>query len=199
VIDSAAPLSDRASTDMTAAMRRIAPLLLLPALAMAHEGHDHGLAAGFAHPWLGWDHLAAMVAVGLLAARHGGRWAVAAPAGFVLALAGGAALGHAGLALPGQEHLVAASVIALGALLAVAAPLAWALPAVAVAGLLHGLAHGGELAADGSTLAGIVLASAVLHGLGAGAGLAARHAAPAWHRWAGGAVAAAGAVLVVLA
>lgn len=166
---------------------------------MAHEGHgESGFASGFAHPWMGWDHLVAMLAVGLLAMRVGGRVAWALPAAFVVSLAGGAALGHAGLALPIQEHLVAASVIGLGLILALAAPLAWATPIIFAAGLVHGLAHGGELSANGTTLIGMVLASAVLHGLGAGAGLLACFAAPTWHRWAGAAVTASGVVLVAV-
>jgi urease accessory protein len=180
-------------------MRRIALLALLPAAAFAHEGHgESGFVSGFAHPWLGWDHLAAMVAVGLLAARVGGAAAWGLPAAFVGALAGGALLGQAGLALAGQEHLVAASVIGLGLLLALAAPARYAAPVIAIAGLCHGLAHGGELTAGASTLLGMVLASAMLHGLGAGSGLLARHAAPTWHRWAGATTAAVGALLVVL-
>ena len=68
-------------------------LALAAAPALAH--HDHGtasLASGLAHPLGGLDHLLAMLAVGLFAARQrgGARWML--PAGFVLAMLGGAAL-----------------------------------------------------------------------------------------------------------
>ncbi len=40
-----------------------AALLLSPALAFAHPGHEHsGLVAGLAHPLFGLDHLLAMLA-----------------------------------------------------------------------------------------------------------------------------------------
>ncbi len=49
-------------------------LFLSPAVAFAHAGHDHsGVMAGLAHPVFGLDHLLAMLAVGLWAARRAGR------------------------------------------------------------------------------------------------------------------------------
>lgn len=41
--------------------------------AMAHVGTDHagGFLSGFAHPLSGWDHILAMVAVGLWGAQLG--------------------------------------------------------------------------------------------------------------------------------
>jgi urease accessory protein len=57
-----------------------AAILVAPGAALAHPGHgaELGLYAGLAHPWSGIDHVLAMTAVGLLAARLGGRalWAV---------------------------------------------------------------------------------------------------------------------------
>jgi urease accessory protein len=49
---------------------------LLPAVALAHPGHGEtsGFAAGALHPLGGLDHLIALVAVGVLAARLNGRW-----------------------------------------------------------------------------------------------------------------------------
>jgi hydrogenase/urease accessory protein HupE len=48
---------------------------LLPALALAHPGHDEtsSFVAGALHPVNGVDHLAAFIIVGVLAARLGGR------------------------------------------------------------------------------------------------------------------------------
>src|SRR4051794_24973325 len=50
-------------------------LALVPSLAMAHAGgpHVHGLLDGFIHPFSGFDHLTAMLAVGVIAAQRGGR------------------------------------------------------------------------------------------------------------------------------
>ena len=46
-----------------------AGMLLTPLLAHAHQSAaGHSWAAGFSHPWLGWDHLLVMLAVGIWAA-----------------------------------------------------------------------------------------------------------------------------------
>jgi len=47
-------------------------LCLLPSFAFAHPGHGQGLLAGMAHPWLGLDHMMAMLAVGMWASQLGG-------------------------------------------------------------------------------------------------------------------------------
>ena len=54
---------------------RYAALRSAPAPALAHTGAGSttSFAAGFAHPLLGLDHIAVMVAVGLWAALKGGR------------------------------------------------------------------------------------------------------------------------------
>lgn len=101
-----------------------------------------GLLSGLAHPVIGLDHLAFVVAAGVLAAPLAGRFLL--PAAFVVAgLA--AALWHiAGFDLPGAEVGVALSVVVLGGIVL------WgrALPAPALAGLfaLAGLLHGYALA-----------------------------------------------------
>ena len=44
---------------------------LLPSVAFAHPGHETaGMLSGMLHPLLGWDHLLAMVAVGMLLLKH---------------------------------------------------------------------------------------------------------------------------------
>jgi urease accessory protein len=146
-------------------------LWLAASAAMAHPGHEPaGFLAGIAHPLGGLDHLLAMLAVGLFAARQEGaaRWAL--PAGFVTALLAGAALGAAGLVLPVVEAGVAASVLVLGLLIAslTRLPLAAGLPLVAAFALFHGFAHHAEMG-EGSLaayIAGLSLTSALLHGAG---------------------------------
>ena len=73
-------------------------LLLAPGAVLAHPGdHAGGLAHGFAHPFLGLDHLLAMVIVGVWAARAARRiWLL--PTVFVSFMAAGAALGDIHLA-----------------------------------------------------------------------------------------------------
>ncbi len=147
-------------------------LLLVPALAFAHPGHDEsGLMAGVAHPLGGIDHLLAMVAVGLWAAQQKGaaRWAL--PCTFVGTMLIGGLIGFEGLEWPGLESGIAASVFALGLCVALGArpPLFVAMAATASFAVFHGVAHGLELPAMSSPwgyAAGFVAATAALHALG---------------------------------
>jgi urease accessory protein len=142
-----------------------------------------------------------MVAVGAWAAQSGRRASRALPAGFLVAMAAGAALAMSGLALPGVEVAIALSVLALGAAIAFAArPATWiAVALVAAFAVFHGHAHGGELLAGASALAtasGFMLATATLHAIGlAGVALVARPA-PRLARALGAAIALAGALLL---
>lgn len=177
--------------------------LLFAAPAQAHTGigATAGLAAGLAHPLLGLDHLLAMVAVGLLAAQQGGRALWAVPACFVAAMAGASLVGMAGIALPLVELGIAASVIVLGAAIALRRTVPAGL-AMALAGgfaLFHGHAHGAEIPAAANALAygaGFVAATVALHAAGIGLGLAARKAgtrlADTVIRFCGGGIALAG-------
>ncbi|AXA65069.1 HupE/UreJ family protein [Pseudomonas oryzihabitans] len=149
-----------------------AALLLAPALAFAHPGHaENGLAAGVLHPLTGLDHLLAMLAVGLWAAQQQGKARLALPCTFVGTMLIGGLLGFAGLELPLLETGIAASVLALGLLVALAArpPVAAAVGLTAAFALFHGVAHGLELPEMGNPWAyalGFVAATATLHGLG---------------------------------
>ena len=180
---------------------------LLPALGLAHSGGDagahHAAAAaaclvGFAHPFTGLDHLAALVALGVWSALTARRvWL--APLVFAATLGFGAWLGVAGLALPMVEPMIAASLLVLGLLLATRARLP-ALAGAAIAAmfaLFHGVAHGQELAGDDawSALAGMVLATALLHVGGIALGMLLRDRNLWLPRVAGIAVSATGAVL----
>lgn len=151
--------------------------LLAAGAAQAHPGHDTiSLVDGLTHPFAGFDHLLAMVAVGLwsAAALPAGR-RVAGPAVFLAMLLLGAALPRFGLQLPGLEAGVAVSVAALGALIIAARstvrrlPVPAGLALVGVAALLHGMAHGAELGAGQSFAGyavGFMTASTLLHGAG---------------------------------
>ena len=153
-------------------------LALAPTVALAHPGHDGaGLAHGFAHPFGGVDHIAAMVAVGLLAARLGGRALWLVPASFVAAMAVAGVAGMAGMTLPYAETGIAISVGVLGAIAAfgIAMPVAAAMGLVAFFAVFHGYAHGIEMPETASGLAygaGFVAATAALHAIGIALGLA---------------------------
>jgi urease accessory protein len=174
-------------------------------VAYAHPFGDHGagFATGLAHPFVGLDHLLAMLAVGIWAAqvahprRVAALWAV--PLAFVVVMALAAVAAVAGLALPAVEGGVAASVLILGLLVAGRVRLPLSVSAFLVAGfaVFHGVAHGVEMPPVSSLFgygAGFVLATAVLHAVGiVGAQLFASRAI--WIRRAGAGVAAAGVML----
>lgn len=173
--------------------------------ALAHTGvpgHEHGgLMAGLMHPVGGLDHLLAMVAVGIWSALAfkddvGKVWV--APVTFVLAMVGGAAIGHAGWPLPLVETGIALSVVLLGLMILsrIEFPVALGAGVIALFALFHGHAHGAEAAGSiGAYMAGFALVTAALHAGGIVIGSALiriRHASTL----VGGAVAAAGAYLL---
>ncbi len=152
-------------------------LALVPAVASAHPGHESAdLAHGFMHPLGGIDHIIAMLAVGLLAARLGGRALWLVPASFVAAMTVAGVAASTGAALPYVETGIAVSVVVLGAIavFGVAMPIAAAMGLVAFFAVFHGYAHGLEMPETASGLAygaGFVAATTVLHGIGIGLGL----------------------------
>lgn len=148
--------------------------------ALAHPGHEatSGLASGFLHPFGGLDHVLAMVAVGLIAARIGGRALYLVPLAFLGMMVVGGVLGVAGVGLPFVEVGIALSVMVLGAVLALrtALPVLGAMVLVGAFAVFHGFAHGTEMPDAALGLAyglGFVAATALLHAAGLGLGLAA--------------------------
>ena len=151
-------------------------IFAVPVLAQAHPGHDgHDLtwsfSTGFGHPLSGWDHLRAMIAVGLWAAMLGGRARWLVPLAFIGTMAIGAACGRVGLALPGIEQGIAASLFILGLLIAftVRLPLVICMGLVGIFALFHGWAHGAEMGMRTRGFAyggGFVFATALLHAAG---------------------------------
>lgn len=194
-------------------MNRIAARLaalsfaLMPSLALAHPGHEGApsdLVHGFMHPLAGADHILAMVAVGLLAARLGGRAMWLVPGSFLLAMAVAGLAGMSGLMLPHVEIGIALSVLLLGAAIALSLtmPVAAAMGVVACFAVFHGLAHGAEMPQTASGVAyglGFLGATGLLHGAGIGLGLVIARAHAFGRRAAqfgGAATALAGAVLL---
>lgn len=145
-------------------------IVLLTSAAFAHtgEGAVGGFASGFLHPLFGWDHVVAMVAVGLWGAFLGAPALWMLPIVFPLIMVLGGVLGIAGVPIPAVESGIASSAIVLGLLVALAVrlPLAVAMIIVALFAIFHGHAHGTELpsAANPVTYAvGFVIATGLLH------------------------------------
>jgi len=143
-------------------------LLTIPARAHVTGGMGSGLADGFWHPLTGFDHLLAMVSVGIWGAELGAPAIWLLPIAFPLIMACGGALGVVGVPLPGGELLIALSVVVLGTLVASAQrlPIWAALTIVGVFAIAHGHAHGVELPGTADALAftiGFVVATGLLH------------------------------------
>ncbi|MEA2953017.1 MAG: urease accessory protein [Alphaproteobacteria bacterium] len=131
----------------------LAVLTLLAEPAAAHHvmggrmatTFGEGFLSGLGHPILGLDHLAAIVAVGCIAASQmrGAMLVV----GFVIAMMAGTAA-HVGEAtIPASEILVALSVIVLGLVMLLRSlSSAMALTLFALAGFFHGYALGESIA-----------------------------------------------------
>lgn len=147
-------------------------LLASPALAVETSS---GLLSGLLHPILGFDHLLAMVGVGLLSVQIGHKHIWTLPACFVLFLMLGGILGLIGVPLPQVEGVIAASVFVLGLAIATSGSIGAvvAYPIVAIFAIFHGHAHGMEVPTlDNPTsyVIGFMVASAVLHLIGVGIG-----------------------------
>jgi urease accessory protein len=143
-------------------------LIAGPALAHTGGGAVGGFSSGFLHPLFGWDHVVAMVAVGLWGAFLGQPAIWLLPVVFPVVMAFGGALGIAGVPLPAVEAGIALSGVILGLLvaLAVKAPLWVAAVIVGAFAIFHGHAHGTELpdAANAyAYAAGFVVATGLLH------------------------------------
>ena len=177
-------------------------MTLLPLPAAAHHPMDgampqtlwQGFASGIGHPVIGLDHLAFLLAAGVLAAALPRGEAFRAIAGFLAAGMVGLALHMAGIGLGMTEALVAASVLLAGLALLVAKRVSARalLLGFALAGLFHGHAFaeaviGAEATPIIAYLAGLAVIQA---GLMLGAMALAREASRArWLRPAMGAAA----------
>jgi urease accessory protein len=167
-------------------IRRFLPVILLslcatPSVVHAHvmPGQASGFGGGLAHPFLGLDHILAMLAVGLWAFQLGGRATWCVPAAFVAAMITGGVAGIHGVHLPLAEQGVVFSVVVLGVLIAgsVRLPVVVSTALVGLFAVFHGYCHASEMSANISALAytaGFALATVALYACGIALGLCAR-------------------------
>lgn len=140
----------------------------LPSISYAHEGAGGGFMAGLTHPVLGFDHLLAMLSVGILSAQMGGVAIWRVPLTFVLVMLGGGILGINGIPLFSVELGIALSVLALGVAIALDKKLSPVLAMVFVGffAIFHGHAHGTEMPSLSKPLlyaCGFVIGTAGIH------------------------------------
>ncbi len=168
--------------------------------AHAETGKAAGFVNGFKHPWSGWDHILAMIAVGIWGAQLGAPAIWLLPVVFPMVMACGGFLGLIGVPLPGVEYGIAMSAVLLGIMVLgdvhskSKAFLVFAMALVGTFGLFHGHAHGAEMEAGQSAILysiGFVMATGTLHACGILLGLV--------HRWPAGkyVLRAAGAVILL--
>lgn len=138
----------------------VAPVVALTAMtAFAHPGHlaaTHGTSfmAGLMHPLSGLDHLLAMFTIGLWSFRQAGALRRTMPLLIALGMLAGASLAWIGVPLMGVEFGIASSVLLAGVLLATLVRLPSVLGGLLVFAfiLMHGHAHGSELAPGATVL-----------------------------------------------
>jgi urease accessory protein len=113
-----------------------------------------GFISGLAHPVIGIDHLAFVIAIGLLAAFRK-KLGIVIPGAFVAATAMGAGIHLQGITLPAPEFIIAASVLVMGIFLARANQTnLWLITGLgAIAGIFHGYAYAESIfGAEATTL-----------------------------------------------
>ncbi|MFC0058483.1 HupE/UreJ family protein [Vibrio inusitatus] len=154
-------------------MKILATLLLLAsAPAYAHvRVMDAGFFEGILHPVVGIDHLMAMLSVGIVSARLGGRYVWTIPACFMLAMVCGAGFALMGVRLILSEFAIALSVFVLGIAIFTRYK-----PAIIIGllgscffGIFHGYAHGSELPRIANPelfVSGFLLGTALIHFVG---------------------------------
>ncbi len=176
--------------------------LLTASTAWAHPGHGSGgFVDGAIHPLTGADHLWTMVAVGLWAAQRGGRTLWWLPATFMMGLLTGTFLAYFQPGFAFLETGIAALLLILGLVIMIptSVPTSFCLGLGGVLGLLHGYAHGAELAQQSAVLgfsAGLLLATAGLHLAGILSGILWRRHMSLLSAFLGGATAAFGSFLL---
>ena len=143
--------------------------ILSPVIAHEANSLPYGpFLGGITHPVLGFDHLLAMVSVGMISAQIGGRAIWTVPSTFVLVMFFGGLLGLNMGGLNGYEIGIALSVLLLGGSLAADKTLnsIFAMIAVGIFAIFHGYAHGEEIptiAGPVPYIAGFMTGTIMLH------------------------------------
>lgn len=144
--------------------------LLVTSNAFAHAWHKYGVIEGFIHPFLGFDHLLAALAVGLLIA-HKYKVKFWLPITFISGMVIGCLLGLINLSFFNAELGILFSLVLMGCFHFIPFTLSMkiAIPCMLIFGFFHGNAHGLELIGTSSsslTLVGLVLSTALLQSIG---------------------------------
>lgn len=147
-------------------------LFLLAFLSQQVSSFDGiGLANGFSHPLMGWDHLVTMLAVGIWAAQLRGHAIWQLPLAFVAVMSLGGIAGASGLDIPSVEGIILLSCAVFSVLITRKVRFSAKINVLIVAffAFFHGFAHGQEISTSASLISytlGFMLATLLLHGAG---------------------------------
>ncbi|MGZ4996439.1 MAG: HupE/UreJ family protein [Methylobacter sp.] len=134
----------------------IAALFLVSPTLYAHTGGhiEHSLVSGMLHPLTGIDHLLVLLAVGLIAAKQGGKALFMFPAVFFGLMAAGALLTAVGVQIPFVESFISLSLVAFGLLVTFSQQQRAQLLFLGVSffAVFHGYAHAAEIPADSNAI-----------------------------------------------
>jgi urease accessory protein len=156
---------------------------VIPGVVYAHDGTNlplGGFLSGLIHPVLGYDHLLAMLSVGILSAQIGGRAIWTVPATFVTVMALGGFLGLIDIGIPVTELGIAISLVILGLVIAIERrfPILVAMIGVGFFAIFHGYAHGAEVPETATPFLyafGFLIGTALIHITGVAIGDISRH------------------------
>jgi urease accessory protein len=152
-------------------------LFSIPAFAHVDVHHlTSGFSSGFLHPFMGLDHLLAMLAVGIWITHYQKISCWKMMCTFPLMMVLGALTGIGGVQLIGVESIISLSLAVLGVFIALSIrlPAAFGLGLIAFFAIFHGYAHGKEMPSGGSVLAygvGFVLSTVIIQLFGSSLGL----------------------------
>ena len=155
----------------------------IPSVAYAHDGTNLGLGgflSGIVHPVLGYDHLLAMLSVGMISAQIGGRAIWIVPSTFVSVMAVGGVLGLMNIGLNVTELGIAASLVILGLFIAAERRISILAVMIGVGffAIFHGYAHGAEMPDTAEPFLyalGFLVGTALIHIAGVVIGDISRH------------------------
>ena len=158
-------------------------LSAIPSVAYAHDGTNlplGGFLSGMVHPVLGYDHLLAMLSVGILSAQIGGRAIWTVPATFVSVMALGGLLGLIHIGLNVTELGIAISLVILGLVIAAERSISTRIAMIGVGffAIFHGYAHGAEMPDTAQPFLyalGFLVGTALIHIAGVVIGDISRH------------------------
>jgi len=150
-------------------------ILLISIVANAHGtvSSSSGFVSGILHPLFGFDHLLAMLAVGMISVKIGGKAIWYVPLLFIIVMFLGSNIGIYYPDVVDAEIGISLSILVLGLSLFVTKkiPLFVIYLGVALFALLHGHAHGVEMPSAGDPFyyaLGFMSGSAIIHLLGIG-------------------------------